>query len=114
MHEWSNLAQCLGGFKKLMRNQEPVAQAYNPSYLAGRDQEDWGLKPSQANTLQDPISKNIQQKKGWWSGVVGCLPSKCETLSSNPIIEKKEANEEAPSGEPVPTTTRRCQVHEDF
>jgi hypothetical protein len=30
----------------------------NPSYSGGRDQEDLGLKPAQANSLRDPISKN--------------------------------------------------------
>jgi hypothetical protein len=29
---------------------EPLADAYNPSYLGGRDQEDHGLKPAQANS----------------------------------------------------------------
>jgi hypothetical protein len=48
-------------------SQAPVAHAYNPSYLGGRDQEDHGLKPAQANSLQDPISKKSITKKGWWS-----------------------------------------------
>jgi hypothetical protein len=34
-----------------------VAHACNPSYSGGRDQEDHGLKPAWANSLQDPISK---------------------------------------------------------
>jgi hypothetical protein len=42
----------------------PVAQACNPSYSGGRDQEDGGLKPAWANSLQDPISKKPPQKKG--------------------------------------------------
>jgi hypothetical protein len=33
-----------------------VAHACNPSYSGGGDQEDRGLKPVPANTLQDPIS----------------------------------------------------------
>jgi hypothetical protein len=33
----------------------------NPSYSGGRDQ-DCGLKPAWANSLQDPISKNPSQK----------------------------------------------------
>jgi hypothetical protein len=33
----------------------PVAHACNPSYLGGRDQEDHGLKPAQANNSQDLI-----------------------------------------------------------
>jgi hypothetical protein len=34
-----------------------VTNACNPSYSGGRDQEDLGLKPAQANSSQDPISK---------------------------------------------------------
>jgi hypothetical protein len=34
-----------------------VAHACNPSYPRGRDQEDHGLKPAQANSSQDPILK---------------------------------------------------------
>jgi hypothetical protein len=41
----------------------PVAHACNPSY-SGADQ-DCGLKPAHAKSLQDPISKNPSQKKGW-------------------------------------------------
>jgi hypothetical protein len=39
------------------------AHAYNPSYSGGRDQEDHGSKPGQANSSRDPISKNTQHKK---------------------------------------------------
>jgi hypothetical protein len=35
----------------------------NPSYSGGRDQEDCGSKPAQANSSQDPISKNPSQKR---------------------------------------------------
>jgi hypothetical protein len=51
-----------------------VAHAYNPSYSGGRDQADHGLKPAQANSSQDPISKKniyIITKKGlveWLKG----------------------------------------------
>jgi hypothetical protein len=34
-----------------------VTHIDNPSYSGGRDQQDHGLKPAQANSLQDPISK---------------------------------------------------------
>jgi hypothetical protein len=34
-----------------------VAHAYNPSYSGGRDQEDCGSKPAQANSSRDPILK---------------------------------------------------------
>jgi hypothetical protein len=45
-----------------------VAHAYNPSYSGGRDHEDHGLKPDQANSSQDPISKISITKMGWWIG----------------------------------------------
>jgi hypothetical protein len=45
-----------------------VAHTYNPSYSEGRDQEDLGLKPAQANSSQDPSLKTPIIKKGWWSG----------------------------------------------
>jgi hypothetical protein len=43
--------------KKVKGSQAPVTHTYNSSYSGGRDQEDCGLKPAQANSLQDPISK---------------------------------------------------------
>jgi hypothetical protein len=44
-----------------------VAHAYNASYLEGRDQEDCSLKPTQAKSSQDPISKKPFTK---WAGGV--------------------------------------------
>jgi hypothetical protein len=41
-----------------------VAHICNPSYSAGRDQEDRGLKTAWANSLKDPISKKPHHKKG--------------------------------------------------
>jgi hypothetical protein len=41
----------------------PGAHAYNPSYLGGRDQEDRGLKPTWANSSQDPISKKSHHER---------------------------------------------------
>jgi hypothetical protein len=35
--------------------QGPVVHACNPSYSGGRDQENHGLKPAQANSSRDPI-----------------------------------------------------------
>jgi hypothetical protein len=35
----------------------------NPNYSGGRDQEDPGSKPAQANKLQDPISNKTKQNK---------------------------------------------------
>jgi hypothetical protein len=37
-----------------------VAQTCNPGYSGGRDQEDCGSNPAQANSSKDPISKNTQ------------------------------------------------------
>jgi hypothetical protein len=34
-----------------------MAQAYNPSYSGGKNQEDYSSKPAQPNSLWDPISK---------------------------------------------------------
>jgi hypothetical protein len=42
----------------------PVAHSCNPSYSGGRDQEDHGLKPAQANSSKDPIMKKLITKKG--------------------------------------------------
>jgi hypothetical protein len=41
-----------------------VAHTCNPSYSGGRDQEDYGWKPTWANSLRDPISKKTLHKKG--------------------------------------------------
>jgi hypothetical protein len=40
-----------------------VAYACNPSYSGGRDQEDHGSKPVQANSWQAPTLKNPSQKR---------------------------------------------------
>jgi hypothetical protein len=40
-----------------------VANSNKPSYKGVRDQEDRDLKPAQANSLQDPISKIPNTKK---------------------------------------------------
>jgi hypothetical protein len=41
-----------------------MAHTCNPSYSGGRDQEDHGSKPVQANSLCDPILKKNHHKKG--------------------------------------------------
>jgi hypothetical protein len=46
-----------------MESRVPVTHACNLSYSGGRDQKDLGSKPVQANSLQDPISKNPSQKQ---------------------------------------------------
>jgi hypothetical protein len=41
-----------------MKNfQTPVAHVYNPNYSGGKDPEDHGSKPAQANFSEDSISK---------------------------------------------------------
>jgi hypothetical protein len=42
----------------------PVAHAYNPSYLEGRDQEDLGSKPAWANSSRKPYLKKPFTKIG--------------------------------------------------
>jgi hypothetical protein len=40
-----------------------VAHTCNPSYSGGRDQEDHGSKPAQANSSQDPVLKIPNTKR---------------------------------------------------
>jgi hypothetical protein len=49
----------------------PVAHACNPSCSGGSNQEDRSLKPAQANSSQDPISKlpNTKSAGGVTQGV---------------------------------------------
>jgi hypothetical protein len=60
-----------------------VVHTYNPSYSGGRDQEDHSLKPVQANSSWDPISKESISKKGWWSG------SRSRPWVQAPVLPKK-------------------------
>jgi hypothetical protein len=56
-----------------------VAHVCNPCYSGGRDQEDSGSKPAQANSyLKNPFTK---------IGLVECL--KVKALSSSPSTEKQ-------------------------
>jgi hypothetical protein len=67
-----------------------MVDIHNPSYLRGRDQEDLGLRPAQANSLQDLISKIPNTKRtGGVAQVV--VPSKHEVLSSNPNTTQKKS-----------------------
>jgi hypothetical protein len=45
------------GYETLIYSWALVGHACNPGYSGGRDLEDCGLKPAQANSLRDPISK---------------------------------------------------------
>jgi hypothetical protein len=51
-------------FKKHKHSWVLMARACNPYYSGGRDQEDRGSKPAQANSSRDPISKKTITKKG--------------------------------------------------
>jgi hypothetical protein len=62
-----------------------VAHACNPSYSGGRDQEDGGSKPTQANSSRDPILEKPFHKK---IGLVEWL--KVKALSSSPGTTKKK------------------------
>jgi hypothetical protein len=61
-----------------------VAQACNPSYSGGRDQEDRGWKPAWAKSSRDPISKTPITKKG----LAEWLKVKTWSLSPNTEINK--------------------------
>jgi hypothetical protein len=51
-----------------------VVHACDPSYSGGRDQEDGGSKPAQANSSLDPILKKpITKKKKKKQQLVECL-----------------------------------------
>jgi hypothetical protein len=80
-------------FLKTKQNKKTllVAQAYNPSYSGGRDRKDHGLKPAQANSSRDPISRKLITKKAdGVTQVIECLPSKHEALSSKPQYYRKK------------------------
>jgi hypothetical protein len=61
-----------GRRRKRRRRKKPgVAQACNPSYSGGRDQEDPSLRPAQARTLQGPLQPvagcKAQTEESWSS-----------------------------------------------
>jgi hypothetical protein len=60
-----------------------VAHACNPTYSGGRDQEDLGLKPAQANSSSRPYLEKLFTK----IGLVEWL--KVKALSSSPSTAKK-------------------------
>jgi hypothetical protein len=62
-----------------------VAHACNPSNSGGRDQEDGGLKPAQANSLRDPMLKNPSNKRA--GGVAQSVEPE-----SNPSTTNKKKN----------------------
>jgi hypothetical protein len=65
-----------------------MVQAYNPSYLGGRDQEDHGLNPAWANSSQDHVSKIPNTKRaGRLAQVVEDMHRE-STVNSNLSITK--------------------------
>jgi hypothetical protein len=80
--EWLGLQVWAAGTKQIgflmgirtLGSQALVAHACNPCYSVGRDQENCGWKPAQANSLGEPISKKPNTKKGWWSGRTKTTP----------------------------------------
>jgi hypothetical protein len=69
--------------KMVFLSQALVADASNPNYSGGRDQEDQGSQPAPANTSKDPISKKALHKNRA-SGV------KVKVLSSRPSTTKRK------------------------
>jgi hypothetical protein len=61
----------------------PVAHTCNLRYSGGRCQENYGLKPPQAISSRDPISKIPITRKDWWSG------SRCITWVQTTVSRKK-------------------------
>jgi hypothetical protein len=59
----------------------PVVHVCNPSYSGGRDQEDQGSKPAQANSSMRPYLKKPFTKLG----LVEWL--KLKALSSSPVLK---------------------------
>jgi hypothetical protein len=70
--------------KERSPSQALVAHGCNPSYSGGRDQEDWGSKPAQANSLWDPVSKKSIINKEWKNG------SRCRSWVQTPVQQKKK------------------------
>jgi hypothetical protein len=78
---------------KTWPSQVPVAHACNPSYSAGRDQEDCGSNPAQANSLWNLISKTPITEKDWWNG------SRCRPRVQTPVLPKKNHGKASPKEE---------------
>jgi hypothetical protein len=63
-----------------------VAHSCNPSYSGGRDQEDFGSKPAQANSSAGPYLEKPFTK----IGLVGWLKVKALSSSSSTAKQKKQ------------------------
>jgi hypothetical protein len=85
-----------------------VVHACNPSYSGGRDQEDRGLKPAQANSSARPYLEKPFTKK---VGLVEWL--KMKALSSSPSTAKQK--KKPPSGiEEYNTEMKNSLEHSRF
>jgi hypothetical protein len=62
-------------FRNSPRAGTPMAHSCNPSYLGGWDQEDWDLRPAQANSSQDPIATITRAKMNWRCGSSSNAPA---------------------------------------
>jgi hypothetical protein len=63
-----------------------VTYTCNPSYLGGRDWEDFPFQASQANSWRDPHLQSNWNKIGGVAQVVECLLCKYKALSSTPVL----------------------------
>jgi hypothetical protein len=66
---------------------EAVAHTCNPSYSGGRDWENHGLTPTQANSLRDPTSTN--KKLGMVAHA--CLPNCAGRVNRKIMIQTNPA-----------------------
>jgi hypothetical protein len=68
-----------------------VAHACNPNYSRSRDQEDHRLKPAQANSLRNPISKILHKNRtgGLAQGEGPEFKSQCHKKLHNGLHRKK-------------------------
>jgi hypothetical protein len=57
-------------FKTVTKNEHC---SWSPSYLGGCDRDDLNLRPEQANSSKDPISKITRAK--WTAGVAQAVPT---------------------------------------
>jgi hypothetical protein len=70
--------------KSKMKRRAPLAHTHNPSYSGDRDQEDRGSNPAQANSLQDPIMKNLLLV------LMEALSSRWRPWVQAPVLQKKK------------------------
>jgi hypothetical protein len=87
MGDYIRLSGCSQGPRSVLineRGQVPVTHTCNPSYSGGRDQDNCGLKPSQANSSMRPYLEKPFTK----IGLVEWL--KVKAMSSSPSTTKKK------------------------